>query len=62
MATQPQPTAALDPHNRDEVMAVLHTLAQEKTVLIVTHQTEQIPKDAHVLVLDEGRVSDETGV
>ncbi|MBQ1935382.1 MAG: ABC transporter ATP-binding protein [Clostridia bacterium] len=57
-----EPTAALDPHNRDEVLSVLHALAQEKTVLIVTHQTEQIPKDAHVLVLDEGRVSDETGV
>ncbi len=57
-----EPTAALDPHNRDEVLAVLHGLAKEKTVLIVTHQTEHIPSDAHVLVLDEGRILNEAGV
>lgn len=55
-----EPTAALDPHNRDEVLAVLHRLAQEKTVLIVTHQTEHIPENAQVLLLEDGRLTDET--
>lgn len=57
-----EPTAALDPVNRDEVLAVLHGMAKDKTVLIVTHQTEHIPDGAHVLLLEEGRLKDETRV
>ena len=51
-----EPTAALDPQNRDEVLAVLNRLAEEKTVLVVTHQLSLIPAGMQVLQLKDGEL------
>ena len=51
-----EPTAALDPKNRDEVLGVLTRLAAEKTVLVVTHQLSLIPKETSVLLLKDGEL------
>lgn len=61
-----EPTAALDPENRAQVMAVLHRLAKEKTVLVVTHHMDEITGGARVFLLKNGTLrevsGDETGV
>ncbi len=49
-----EPTAALDPVNRDEILAVLDRLAENKTVLVVTHQLNMIPGGTQVLRLKDG--------
>lgn len=53
-----EPTAALDPKNRDEVLGVLTRLAAEKTVLVVTHQLSLIPKETQVLLLKDGELQE----
>ncbi len=55
-----EPTAGLDPHGRDEILAQLLKMHQERgdmTVIFVSHSMEDVAKLAkHIIVLDHGRV------
>lgn len=53
-----EPTAMLDPHGREEVVATITRLNREKgiTVILITHHmTEAIGAD-RVIVMDEGKI------
>ncbi len=50
-----EPTAGLDPEQRLRLRELLSNLAQDRTVLLSTHQTEDVAALCHrVIVLDEG--------
>ncbi|QEA30975.1 energy-coupling factor ABC transporter ATP-binding protein [Secundilactobacillus malefermentans] len=54
-----EPTAGLDPRGRNEIMELVQKLHQEqgKTIILVTHQMEDVAKYAdQVIVMDEGQV------
>ena len=54
-----EPTAGLDPRGRNEIMELVQKLhqEQEKTIILVTHQMEDVAKYAdQVIVMDEGQV------
>jgi putative ABC transport system ATP-binding protein len=56
-----EPTGALDPVTRDEVLAVIEQARQEgvEGVLAATHDTELAARADRVLVLSEGRIVEE---
>ncbi|WP_297637353.1 ABC transporter ATP-binding protein/permease [uncultured Clostridium sp.] len=51
-----EPTSALDRENALEVIKILKDVAKERTVIIVTHDTSLIEKDAKVYKLDKGEL------
>ncbi len=55
-----EPTAALDSHSGQQVIALLKTLAKEKgcTVLMVTHDPRIINVADRVVYLEDGKLSD----
>jgi len=54
-----EPTAGLDPRGRDEILAQIKALHQEKknTVILVSHSMEDIGKQVEkILVMNEGKI------
>ncbi len=51
-----EPTDGLDPQHRQQVLAMISDLAQDKRVIICTHQLDEVPGlCTHVLLLKGGR-------
>lgn len=53
-----EPTAMLDPEGREEVMATVHRLHEERgmTIVHITHFMEEAAKADRVIVMDKGRL------
>ena len=53
-----EPTAMLDPHGREEVIATIERLNREKgiTVILITHHMSEAIRAHRVIVMDEGRI------
>ncbi len=53
-----EPTAMLDPHGRQEVMEVVHTLNQKFgiTVLLITHHMDEAVQADRVVVMHQGKM------
>lgn len=55
-----EPTAGLDPAQRESYLALLRELSETTTVLYSTHLVDDVVRTAtRVLVLDNGRISDD---
>jgi energy-coupling factor transport system ATP-binding protein len=54
-----EPTAGMDPHSRDELMALFHTLRDKgKTIIIASHRMEELAEVAdHLSLMHSGQVS-----
>ncbi len=54
-----EPTAMLDPHGRQEVLAAVHTLNREEgiTVILITHDMEEAAGADRIFVMDRGQVA-----
>lgn len=53
-----EPTAGLDPENRERITRIVMELARRRPVLVSTHRSELLRVCERVVVLDEGRVID----
>ena len=54
-----EPTAALDPYGRDEILAILEDLHHKKniTILLVSHSMDEVARFAQrIIVMDKGEV------
>ncbi|AOR59031.1 heme ABC transporter permease/ATP-binding protein CydD [Pectobacterium parmentieri] len=51
-----EPSASLDAHSEELVMAALNTAARSQTTLLVTHQLNDITEYDAIWVMDEGRL------
>ena len=53
-----EPTAMLDPHGREEVIATIERLNREKgiTVILITHHMSEAIRAQRVIVMDEGKI------
>ena len=53
-----EPTAMLDPRGRQDVIDTVHELNREKgiTILLITHNMDEVIGADHVFVMDQGRV------
>lgn len=53
-----EPTAMLDPKGRRDVLEVLHRLSSDEkvTVILITHNMEEVIEADRVFVMDKGRV------
>ena len=53
-----EPTAMLDPNGRKEVLAAVHQLNKQEnvTVVLITHDMEEVIDADHVIVMDDGHV------
>lgn len=49
-----EPTASLDQQTKQQILQSLAKLAQNKTVITLTHDLHDIPADARVLLLEKG--------
>ncbi len=56
-----EPTAALDSKSADAIMAILKTISETKTVIIVTHNTSYIDSSCRVFELDKGELVSTSG-
>ncbi|MBP3972138.1 ABC transporter ATP-binding protein [Bacillus sp. WL1] len=54
-----EPTSALDPYAEDEILRVLSNLADNKTVIIVTHRLSTAKLANHIIYLDKGHVTEQ---
>ena len=54
-----EPTAALDHNSAKEVMKVLSEYAKNNLVIVVTHDTSILPKDAKVVSIWDGKINTE---
>lgn len=54
-------TSALDPASEQEILKVIRTLANGRTVVSITHRLTTSEPDDRIVVLDEGRIT-ETGL
>ncbi|WNY23935.1 Putative multidrug export ATP-binding/permease protein [Methanimicrococcus hongohii] len=52
-------TASLDPENEDEVQKALSELISSKTVVVIAHRLRTIKNADKIVVLDNGRISEE---
>ncbi|MDY0288525.1 MAG: ABC transporter ATP-binding protein [Sphaerochaeta sp.] len=52
-------TASLDPENEALIQKAIHKLIQNKTVVVIAHRLRTIAEADHIIVLDEGRVSEQ---
>lgn len=53
-----EPTGSLDPESRDKVMSFLTDLNKKgKTIIVVTHDMQNIKNLKHIYRIDEGRLS-----
>lgn len=55
-----EPTAALDPKSAQATIKILRTIAKDRTVIVVTHDTSLIDKNSSVFELDKGKLSSES--
>ncbi len=51
-------TAALDPENEALVQEALSALTSDRTLIVVAHRLQTIAAADHILVLDEGRITE----
>ena len=53
-----EPTAMLDPHGREEVIATIERLNRQKgiTVILITHHMSEAIRAQRVIVMDEGKI------
>ncbi|MDO5100206.1 MAG: ABC transporter ATP-binding protein/permease [Eubacteriales bacterium] len=49
-------TSSVDVESEDVIMAVIHRLARQKTVLVISHRLESIREAEQIVVMDQGRV------
>ena len=52
-------TASLDPENEVEVQKAINTLIERRTVIVIAHKLRTIKNADKIVVLDNGRVSEE---
>ncbi len=54
-----EPTAMLDPMGRREIIETIHHLNREqgKTIVLITHNMEEVTGADRIVVLDEGRIA-----
>lgn len=55
-----EPTAALDPKSAQATIEILRTIAKDRTVIVVTHDTSLIDENASIFELDKGELSSES--
>ena len=53
-----EPTAAIDPLEEMELCGKLHELAEEKTVILVTHRLGAVRNADRIIVMDSGRIAE----
>ena len=54
-----EPTAALDPYGRDEILSILEDLHRKKniTILLVSHSMDEVARFAQrIIVMDKGEI------
>jgi ABC-type multidrug transport system fused ATPase/permease subunit len=54
-----EPTAHLDPKLEDQLAMATRELCQGQTVLIIAHRLTTIQEADHIIVLDDGKVTEE---
>ncbi|MEG0156043.1 MAG: ABC transporter ATP-binding protein, partial [Anaerovoracaceae bacterium] len=52
-----EPTAALDPKSAQEIIRILRTIAKDRMVIVVSHDTTLIQEGDSVVELDRGEIS-----
>ncbi len=52
-----EPMASLDYRMRQKVLSLLQEEARRRLVLVITHEEKEIPKDATILSLSDGRIT-----
>jgi ABC-type multidrug transport system fused ATPase/permease subunit len=50
-------TANLDGASEREIMAAVEKLFAERTVIVIAHKLAALPKDARIVVLSQGAIS-----
>ena len=53
-------TSNIDADSENDIMAVIHSMAKTRTVLLISHRLENVVKSDKIIVLDSGRAV-ETG-
>lgn len=48
-------TSSVDVESEDVIMAVIHRLARQKTVLVISHRLESIREAGQIVVMDQGQ-------
>lgn len=51
-----EPLASLDPKKRKEILSLLVTESRRRLVLVITHEEREIPSDATLLRLSDGKI------
>ncbi len=54
-----EPTSALDKNNKKGIMKLISQLAEERTVVLVTHDEIDIPVNANIYRLMDGKITQE---
>ncbi len=52
-----EPTKALDPKTQDEVWKTIQSLKKEKTILIVSHEANEVLNADRVVILEHGQIT-----